>query len=306
MKKYFFFLLITSLSMVSMAQQDALYSQYMFNKLVLNPAYAGTRDALSLTMVGRQQWVGLEGAPSTVSFTAHSPLKNDRIGLGLYVYTDALGPMQTYGVISAYSYKVRIGPGRLSFGLQFGVKHLSIDWQKVTMPDQNDVAYFGQSGDNTVLDANFGMYYYTKNYYIGFASKHLFEQQIGTLELQDDMVYATLLRHFYGMGGVAIPLNENLVLKPSMLIKYVKNAPVQADFNANLLIYKKLWVGVSYRTEKTAVFLAELLVNDRLRVGYSYDIFLNKLRVTNRGSHEILVGFDFPVFKRRMLTPRYF
>jgi len=306
MKKYIIILALTVIGISTMAQQDALFSQYMFNKLVINPAYAGTRNALSLTMVGRQQWVGLDGAPSTFTFTIHSPLKNERIGLGLYCYTDAVGPVRTSGIIPTFSYKVRLGPGQLSFGLQFGVKHMTIDWSKVVMPEANDVAYMGQSGDNMILDANFGMYYYTDNFYVGISSKHLFEQEMGTLELEDGLVYATLLRHFYGMAGVAIPINENLALKPSILVKYVKNAPVQVDINANLLIYQRFWLGVSYRTEKVAVFLAEVLVGNHMRIGYSYDIFLNQLKVTNRGSHEVLIGFDIPVFNRRMMTPRYF
>jgi type IX secretion system PorP/SprF family membrane protein len=306
MKKYIIIFVMTFIGLSTMAQQDALFSQYMFNKLVINPAYAGTRNALSLTMVGRQQWVGLDGAPSTFTFTIHSPLKNDRVGLGFYCYTDAVGPVRTSGIIPTFSYKIRLGPGRLSFGLQVGIKHMTIDWTKVTMPQANDVAYMGQSGDNLIMDANFGMYYYTDDFYVGVSSKHLFEQEMGTLELEDGLVYATLLRHFYGMAGVAIPINENLVLEPSILVKYVKNAPVQIDLNANLLIYERFWLGFSYRTEKVAVFLAEVLIGNHMRIGYSYDIFLNQLKVTNRGSHEVLIGFDIPVFNRRMMTPRYF
>lgn len=290
----------------SFAQQDALFSQYMFNKLIINPAYTGTRDALSITLVGRQQWVGLEGAPRTATFSIHSPLRNEKIGLGMYGYTDELGPVQTSGAVGSFSYKFQWGPGKLSFGLQFGFKHMSVDWTKVYMPDQNDVAYMGDGGKNMVADANFGIYYYTDKYYVGVSSKHLIEQEIGTQELYDEVVGQTLLRHFYGMAGIAIPLSEHLILKPSVLTRYVKNAPFQVDLNANLMIREVFWVGFSYRTQRTAVFLAEVLIKDRLRIGYSYDVFLNKLAQYNQGSHEVLIGFDFPVFKRRMLTPRYF
>jgi len=115
-----------------------------------------------------------------------------------------------------------------------------------------------------------------------------------------------LLRHFYGMAGINIKLTENLMLQPSFLAKYVKNAPFQMDFNANLMIRQVFWVGFSYRTQRTAVFLVEVLVKDRLRIGYSYDIFLNELSQSNKGSHELLIGFDFPVFKRELNTPNYF
>lgn len=305
MRKLLMILLVLAGS-ASFAQQDALFSQYMFNKLVINPAYTGTRDALSITLVGRQQWVGIEGAPRTATFTLHSPLRNEKIGLGLYGYTDALGPLQTSGVVGSFSYKFQWGPGKLSFGLQFGFKHMTVDWAQVQMEESNDVAYMGQGGKNMVADANFGIYYYSDMWYVGLSSKNLLEQEIGTQELYDDVVGQTLLRHFYGMAGIVIPLTDHLALQPSVLGKFVKNAPLQMDFNANLMIREVFWVGMSYRTEGIMVFLAEVLVKDRLRIGYSYDVFLNQLAQYNRGSHEVLIGFDFPVFKRRMLTPRYF
>lgn len=305
MRKFLMIFIILAGS-TAIAQQDALFSQYMFNKLVINPAYTGTRDALSITLVGRQQWVGLDGAPKTATITIHSPLRNEKIGLGVYAYTDVLGPLQTSGAVGSFSYKFKWGPGKLSFGLQFGIKHMSVDWNEVDMPDENDIAYLGQSGNNLVMDANFGMYYYSEKFYVGLSSKQLLQEEIGTQELYDDVVANKLLRHFYGMAGLAIPLSDNLVLKPSVLAKYVANTPFQMDFNTNLMINKVLWVGFSYRTEGVFVFLTEVLVKDRLRIGYSYDTFLNELSIQNRGSHEVLIGFDIPVFKRRMLTPRYF
>jgi len=288
------------------AQQDALFSQYMFNKMVINPAYTGTRDALSLTMVGRQQWAGLDGAPRTATFTIHSPLRNEKLGLGMYCYTDVLGPLQTSGAIGAFSYKFQWGPGKLSFGLQFGFKHMFVDWNKVKMSEENDVALTGQSGKNFAVDANIGLYYYTETYYVGISTKHLLEQDIGTQELYDDAISSTLMRHLYGMAGLAIPVNDYLVLQPSIMARYVQNSPLQMDFNANFMIKEVFTLGFSYRTERSFVFLVEVLVKNRLRIGYSYDIFLNELSQYNKGSHELLIGFDFPVFKRELNTPRYF
>jgi type IX secretion system PorP/SprF family membrane protein len=288
------------------AQQDALFSQYMFNKLVINPAYTGTRDALSIALVGRQQWVGMDGAPKTVTFTIHSPLRNEKLGLGLYGYTDVLGPLQTSGAVGAFSYKFKWGPGQLSFGLQFGFKYMSVDWSKITMLQENDVALTGESGKNFVVNANIGLYYYTENYYVGVSTKNLFEQDIGTQELYDEEISYRLLRQLYGMAGIAITLNDDLVLQPSILAKYVQKSPFQMDFNANLMIREVFTIGFSYRTEKTLVFLVEVLVKNRLRIGYSYDTFLSELSQYNKGSHELLIGFDIPVFKRKLDTPRYF
>ena len=306
MRKTIIIVALIIISSLGFSQQDALFSQYMFNKLVINPAYTGTRDALSMTLVARQQWVGLDKAPRTATFSIHSPLNNDRIGVGLFGYTDHLGPISTSGLIGSYSYKIPLGSGKLSFGLQAGFKQMGIDWSLVKMKDGNDVAFFGEEEGKFNVDANFGLYYYTRNFYIGASSKHLFEEEEGVVTYQNDVVSATLLRHFYGMSGVAIPLNANLVLKPSVLVKYVSEAPVQVDLNMNLLIQNRLWVGASYRTQGTMVFLVDFLVTKHLRIGYSYDIFMNELSVTNKGSHEILLGYDIPVFKSRMRTPRYF
>ena len=300
-------ILFVFMSLGGFAQQDALFSQYMFNKLVLNPAYAGTRETISATIVGRRQWVGIDGGPETATFTVHGPLRNRKVGLGLYVYTDQLGPLVSYGIMTNYSYIIQVGQkGKLSFGLQAGIKHTDIDWNLISMPDDNDLIRNSQVKKKLVPDVNFGLYYYTDKFYVGLSSKHLIEEDFIVVETPDKDVYATLLRHFYGMAGVAIPLGDRLVIKPSTLVKYVKNAPVQVDLNLNLLINKVLWIGASYRTERTAVFLAELVVSQKLRIGYSYDVFLNELRQYNKGSHEIMLGYDFPLFKNRMLTPRYF
>lgn len=289
----------------AIAQQDALFSQYMFNMLVLNPGYAGTTETLNATMVNRQQWVGLDGAPNTSTFSIHSPLRNDKIGLGFYAYSDVLGPVKSIGALGSYSYKVRLGNGKLSFGLQFGIKSEHVDYNMLDMKD-SDASYAETTNKNVNLDANFGIYYYTDNFYLGFASKQLMEKNVGVVEFNNDYSYSKLLRHFYGMAGVAIPLTDNLVLKPATLVKYVKDAPVQVDLNTNLLINNVLWIGASYRTEGTFVLLTEVLINQRFRVGYSYDMFLNKLNLTNRGSHEVMLSYELPVFNKRMKTVRYF
>lgn len=304
MKKLIIFLLVL-MGTGLMAQQDALYNQYMFNMLVLNPGYAGTTEAMNLTFVDRQQWIGLDGAPHTSSFSIHSPLRNDKIGLGLYAYSDVLGPVKGTGALATYSYKIRIGEGKLSFGLQFGIKTEYIDWNKLDMPE-----YDGSLSEiykqNINLDANIGIYFYTDNYYVGVSSKQLLEKNIGGANFNGQNAYAKLLRHFYGMAGIAIPLNDNIVFKPAILVKYVKNAPVQFDFNASFLINDVLWLGTSYRTKRTFVLMTEILISKGVRLGYSYDMFLNTLNVTNSGSHEIMLGLDLPVYNKRMKTVRYF
>ncbi len=307
MKRTVFTLLITMLGLGAFAQQDALFSQYMFNKLIINPAYAGSRDGLSMTLVGRRQWVGIEGAPQTLTFSIQSPLKNDNLGLGLYFYTDILGPYQSSGVIGSFAYRLKLGRGYLAFGLQGGIKYTTFDINKITVPDESDALLTNGYSKKFVPDANFGIYYNTNRFYVGLSSKHLFEAEYGYIEnSNDESVYGTLIRHFYAMAGVAIPLSENLVFRPSTLVKYAQNAPVQIDVNASFLIKNVLWLGASYRTKRAVVLLAEVVIAERLRIGYSYDIYLNEIQQHNRGSHEIMLEYNIPVIKNRMLTPRYF
>jgi len=306
MKRTVIILLITMLGFGAFAQQDALFSQYMFNKLIINPAYAGSRDGLSMTLVGRRQWVGIDGGPQTLTFSIQSPLRNDRIGLGFYCYTDALGPFQASGAIGTFAYRIKLGNGDLAFGIQAGIKHTSYDRSKMTVPDDNDALLNAQFSKQTIPDANFGIYYHTDRFYAGVSSKHLFEQEYGYIEKSaDESVYGTLFRHFYGMAGVAIPLSDRLVFRPSTLIKYTQNAPVQADINASFLISDVLWLGVSYRTQRAVVFIAEVVIAERLRIGYSYDMYLNEIQQHNQGSHEVVLEYNLP-HKKRMLTPRYF
>ncbi|MEE4260049.1 MAG: type IX secretion system membrane protein PorP/SprF [Bacteroidales bacterium] len=307
MKRTVFTLLIAMLGLGAFAQQDALFSQYMFNKLIINPAYAGSRDGLSMTMVGRRQWVGIDDGPQTLSFSIQSPLRNEHIGLGFYCYTDVLGPFQATGAIGTFSYRIKLGRGHLSFGIQAGIKHTYFDLNKLNVQDETDVVLDGSFSKQIVPDANFGIYYNTERFYVGVSSKHLFEQEYGYLQKPNSQsVYGTLARHFYAMAGVAIPLSDNLVLRPSTLIKYAQNAPVQVDINASLLIREVLWLGASYRTKEAVVLLAEIVIAKNLRIGYSYDIYMNEIQQYNRGSHEVMLEYNIPIIKNRMLTPRYF
>jgi type IX secretion system PorP/SprF family membrane protein len=309
-------LIFLSFGTVGYAQQDALFSHYMFNKLVLNPAYAGCREVFTAQFLGRAQWIGIDGAPNTGTLSIHSPLRNRNMGLGMYVYNDRIDPMVDWGFIGTYSYKIRIGGGKLSFGLQGGIKKYEIDWNKLnTFDPATGKKIVENSVDNKIIpDANFGLYYYTSRFYLGVSSKHLLENDHSITEFVSiisgetnnvEMVSTRLFRHFYIMGGLAAPLGDNVVFRPSFLIKTVKHSPMQLDINASFLLNKTLWLGASYRTERAVVFMAELLFND-FRFGYSYDIWMNELKAYNTGSHELMLGFDVNPNKSRMLTPRYF
>jgi len=183
---------------------------------------------------------------------------------------------------------------------------MDIDWSAIDVIDTEDISLVGLEKNRAVPDANFGIYYYTKKYYAGLSSKQLLQNQIGIVNIDDQPQFTHLLRHFYGMAGAAFPITDGLVFRPSMLAKFVKNAPPQLDVNFSFLLANTLWLGASYRTEKAVSLMAEFKISKTIRIGYSYDMWFNALQEANRGSHEIRIGIDLESISNRMLSPRYF
>jgi type IX secretion system PorP/SprF family membrane protein len=292
------------------AQQDVLFTQYMYDKLELNPAYAGSQELFAMDMLTRIQWVGIQGAPRTISFTAHTPLKDPHIGLGFEAIRDALGPSVDYGVEGSFAYRVIFPTTKLCFGVAAGIKYSDIDWSALNPQDGNDFELNNQVKNKVVPDVDFGIYYYGSQFYVGLSSKHLLQNQTvveSTTPADAKNTYTTLLRHFYGMAGGAFPLGGNVVFMPSILCKYVQNAPFQTDLNASFMIYNVLTLGATYRTDAAVGLLVEVNISKNFTFGYSYDIWFNTLQSYNKGSHEIHLGCCFDIFdKNRMLTPRYF
>ena len=288
------------------AQQDALYSQYMFNQLVLNPGYTGARDALTVTMVHRHQWAGMDGAPRTYSLTVHSPIGNEHVAVGGFLYSDELGPMRDMGGYGSFAYRIFLDKSKISFGIQAGIRKYDIDWAMLNFQQSGDIILNGQIANTAIPDANFGIYWYSDQFFVGLSSKHLLQNKYAEVVLDENTVYSTLLRHFYAMGGVAIPISDNIVLRPSTLIKYTQHAPLQVDINISALFNDFIWVGASYRTKQAVVAILECNVTDQIRIGYSYDLMFNELRIYNKGSHEIMIGFDIGRGDSRMLSPRFF
>ena len=305
MKKLMTVMLIVMATAV-FAQQDPLFSQYMFDKLAVNPGYAGSRDVLTVDALYRYQWVNIDGAPQTLSASVHSPLRNPHIGLGLNIYNDAIGPNITQGALATFAYRILFPDSKLSFGLQAGYKYSDILWSRINPYDLEDPLFNSQIKNKAVPDANFGIYYYSKKYYVGLSSKQLLQNQMSIVTVNGKDEYTKLLRHFYGMAGAAFVLSDQVVFRPSVLLKFVQHAPPQMDLNASFLFAKTFWLGVSYRTEKAISFMTEFNLTENLRLGYSYDIWFNEIQAYNKGSHEIRLGFDFDIFHTRMLTPRYF
>ncbi len=318
---------------ISFGQQDPMFTKYMFNSLVFNPAYAGSKDHMYMGMLHRTQWYEINGAPSTQTFTLHTPLKNDRVAVGATVVNDKIGPTNNLGANMIYAYRIPLTKDEnktfaISIGIQAGIENYRADWSQVTLEDPNDPPFMGE--ENRMLP-NFGagIYIYTKSFYIGASSPHLVEY-----DLRDNIVnpfYARQARHYYFMAGGVIPLGgPNVVLKPSALYKNVGllsgsskiaefqniGAPSELDIDLSVLLHETLWIGASFRTALEAfqnkssydsadIWLSVFLKNG-MRIGAAYDYPLTELSNVTSGAFEIMLGYEFKYSERKVATPRYF
>ncbi|MBL4709167.1 MAG: type IX secretion system membrane protein PorP/SprF [Flavobacteriales bacterium] len=291
------------------AQQDPQFNQYFFNPLGINPAYAGSRGTLSAVAIHRSQWVGFEGAPSTESFSIHSPTRSKKMGLGLQILNDRIGPKNTVVVSGIYAYKLRLGRGKLAFGLRASLYNYAIHWDEVEYKDGSNFGSI-ERGKETYMTPSFdfGVYYNDKKSYIGLEITHLNEGKVGieTVDNENVIFASRQQSQVILTAGHAFVINRLITLKPSILVKTTSNQPAFIDLNASVLLRDKIWLGLSYRRGYGVVAIMEYNVTKALRVGYSLDISFTTLNRQNGGSHEIFIGYDLKLFKSGIISPRYF
>lgn len=289
------------------AQQDPQYSQYMFNPLAINPAYSGSRELMNAALVLRRQWVGFDGAPATNVFAINAPTRRGKVGWGMEVMTDKIGPQRRSSFYLNYAYRVRAGRGRFAMGLGAGLVSDRTDWNAIEYKDQNDAFALLPVMNKTVPDFKFGIYFNNKHFFWGASVTHLNEKAYSTVSDTSGTYVARLRRHSYFTIGRAFVISEQVVFSPSIIARsVVGNKITNVDINLNFQVKKVLWLGVSLRSERSIVALVQYNVGEFLRVGYSYDMALGQLRGVQSGSHELLLGFNLDLFKSQTLSPRYF
>lgn len=295
------------------AQQDPQYTQYMYNTQVVNPAYAGNRDVLSFGLLYRTQWVGLEGAPETGTFTVDSPIGGlDNMGLGLTIVRDEIGPSIQTNVTADYSYTINTGESsQLSFGVKAGVDILDVDFSSLNIADPGDV--FENNIDNKVSpQIGAGVYFNTNRFYAGLSVPNFLDtDHFDGSDLVDengDPVQSSTAKdrlHYFFIAGYVFDLGENLKFKPATMFKAVAGSPLQADLSLNFLLYEKLTLGAAYRWDAALSALAGFQFTDQIFIGFGYDFETTDIQKYTGGSYEFMVRFD--VFKtKRVLTPRFF
>jgi type IX secretion system PorP/SprF family membrane protein len=284
------------------SQQLPLYSQYMFNLQNANVAYTGAKNYLSTSLIYRTQWVGFTGAPKYQHFTIQSPIQKENAGIGLQFINDNIGQHGTTGGSLSYAYKLKLLNGNLAFGLRAGIFNYKYNWSQITYKDNNDVSTINSKESKMIPSFDCATIFYNQSFFVGLEVAQLAKGKF----INNEVSTAEQSMHFNAIIGKAFSISENLVLKPSMIFRFLPTGQSQADFNTSLLLKKIIWLGIGYRTKYGAQFLTEIYATSQLRIGYSYDYGLNGFKSNQTGSHEIFIGYDFNIFKTSAASPRYF
>lgn len=290
----------------ALAQQDSQYSQYMYNTVAVNPAYAGSRGVTSIFLLHRSQWVGLDGAPVTNSFAINKPISNTNLGYGISLLNDQIGVSDNNTLSGDLSYFIPVSnKSKLSFGLKFSANWLSVDYNRLTIRHPDDIVLADQNNINNQFSPNFGagIYWHSDRNYLGISVPNFLETK-----RYDDNISSTAKdkMHFYLIAGTVAKLGPDWQFKPAMLAKSVQGAPLQVDLSANFLFIEKFTFGAAYRWNAAVTGLVGFQVSDSWQIGYAYDAETTRLANYNSGSHEIFLRFELYSKGKKIVSPRFF
>jgi len=313
MKTRIIAVLITGLTLgaaVAQAQQAPLYTHYMYNTLVVNPAYAGSRDALTVTGLHRSQWVGFDGAPMTQTLTLHSPLRNEHWGLGLSLSNDKIGPTNNTSVFADVAYRMQISKkSKLAIGISAGINLFQADLNGVQLNQQGDQAFAVNIENHVAPNVGAGIYYSRERFYVGLSVPNILQNNYSKFGLSEGTPSIDReQRHYFAIIGTVIPITENFAFKPTAQVKFTEGAPVQADLTAAVIIVKRLLLGGMWRSGDAVGGLIGVDITRQFHLGYSFDWSYGlKTGSYNYGSHEIVLRYDFLLFGNKQIhSPRYF
>jgi type IX secretion system PorP/SprF family membrane protein len=303
-------LVITFGSLTINAQQVPMYTHYMNNTLVVNPGYAGSRDALTLTALYRSQWVGFKGAPVTQTLTLHSPLKNEHIGVGLSILNEKMGPSNYTSVFFDYAYILKLtDKSKLAFGLSAGVNIYQADLNSLLLDQPGDLAFQNNINNRVTPNFGFGVYYSRERFYAGISVPDLLENSYSSSNTSNiNSSTGKEQRNYFLIAGSLLKITNNLAFKPTTLVKYMVGAPIQADLTASFVIVNKFLLGAMFRTGNAVGGLLGFDISEQFHLGYSYETSYSiKTFKYNQGSHELALRYDFVFHNKNQISfPRNF
>ena len=303
MNRFISCILVLLFTMHISAQLFPLSDHYTYNALSINPAFAGCHDALSATIQYRDQWFGFQDAPKSQMFSVHAPVNNDRIGLGILINRNTVGIFKETSFLGNYAFRRELYNGKLALGLGFGATAYHFAWDDLAATDADDALLMDNSESAVLPDFSLGAYYYTQKYFIG-VSLPLFLSHVsggitGNYKLKNNFSDY----NYFLSGGYEIGLGPVVKFLPSVLLKYHPNHAVQVDYNVQIVLKERIWIGMGYRNSDMLVGLVQCQINDQLRIAYSYDYDFGSMGSYKKGSHEILLGYIFR-YKRKVISPR--
>lgn len=309
MKKLILFTLFTLSAVNGYSQQDAQFTQYMYNTININPAYAGSRGVLSIFGLHRTQWVGIDGAPKTNTFSLNTPIKNSNIGFGLSVINDRIGPSDETAISADISYSIPTSDKyKLSFGIKATADLLNVDFTKLNIYNPGDPLAQYNIDNKFSPNVGAGIYYHSDKSYIGLSVPNFLETKHfdkGQNEFGSNSI-ASEKMHYYLIAGHVFDLSPSLKMKPAFLTKMVKGAPLQVDLSANFIYNERFTLGAAYRWDAAASLMAGFQINNSLFLGYGYDMEVTKLANYNSGSHEVFLRYELFKKAEKVVSPRFF
>ena len=289
------------------AQQDAQYTQYMYNTLSVNPAYAGSRDMLSAVLLYRSQWVGVDGAPKTQTLSGHTPL-NEKVGVGINIVNDQIGPAKETYFDANFSYSLEVfDDAKLNFGLKAGGHLLDVDYSRLNIYDETDANFQPNNVDKKISpQVGLGVMLYSENFYVGLSAPNILETKHFDESNSASESVAKERIGYYLISGYVFELSSDIKFKPAVLTKLVTGTPLQVDISANFLIYDKFTLGAAYRWSSAVSGLVGFQLTDSLMVGVAYDADTTEFSEYSGGSFEAFLRFDLFKSYNKMVTPRFF
>ncbi len=275
----------------SLAQQYPVFTQYFWNELVINPAFAGNHVQLSLTAMYRNQWVNFPGAPKTFSVSGHTSLAKNKVGVGLLVNHDEIGSYKNDHIYASYAYKIHFQKATLSMGLQAGINLLGADYSKLDLQSPGDASFYNILN---VIKPNFGagLFYTKKNFFVGFSVPFILNNKIAN-SVEGLLGQLKEARYYYLRSGVVFPIDkmEKVKMNPSILIRTQEGQPLSVDINTAFIFYDVFSTGVSYRTGDSFISFIDLKISERFHFGYSYDWTQSDLNKFSNGTHEFMINY---------------
>lgn len=302
MKNVIIILLLVNMSVF--AQQDSQYTNYMYNTINVNPAYAGSRGVMSIFGLHRSQWVGLDGAPITNTASVHTPIEDSNLGVGLSLVNDRIGAADETSISADLSYTIQTSwQYKLAFGIKGTANLFNVDYTKLNRYDLIDPKFQNNIENEFSPNIGAGVYFYSDKLYVGLSVPHF----LNSNQFDDNSSSASLERlHYYLIGGYVFDLSTDIQFKPAFMCKTVVGSPVQLDLSANFLFNEKFVLGVAWRWDAAMSAMAGFQVSKGMYIGYGYDLETTQLANYNSGSHEIFLRFELSKKQERIVAPRFF